>query len=835
MKLIFQIFILILVCCSASFAQLTTSGVLNPQQLVQDVLLGQGVSAFNVRFTGANNSSFKAIGSFNVGTANNLGFNSGVVITTGTINGANGPNGPNNLDGAGIDNFEPGDNYLTSLAGAETENAAILEFDFIPQADSIRFKYVFGTDEYMEYIPIGFADVFAFVLNGVTTNMPAHNIALIPGTTTPVTALNVNENVNSQFYIDNENPPGTTVEYDGFTKVLTARERVICGETYHIKIMIADALDGYVDAGVFLQAGSFSCPTPLGINTISNTTPQLGNSTIIYEECGVLSLLFTRPETSVTLADTLLLGIGGTAEISDFTGLNDTLIFPEGEDSVIIQITAVNDFEPDSIENVFIYYAYINSCNSRDTIGFNLSILKPPPIDLSISNDTVICSNQIVVLNAIPNGGVSPYLQHWTDPSGNVVSTSSTFTPPAQIKTYYYFITDACRNDTIFDSVHVDVNTSLYLSGTLDVLGSNNDSVIVEGCGDALLTFTENGEGAGSGIHAYTISITGTNGTNSISDLGIVIPDTMVFNNQTSITYNLSAIADGLSEDSLGNGTEILIITVDYSGNPCIPFDGKLVKKLYIKDPTPFAVDLGKDTNVCKGRSLKLKAVATGGGGTISFNWAHNGSTNSNVTVFPTTNTMYYVSATESCNNTSVSDSIFVSVLFDPPKVSIIPFDSICLRESYFFKTSVTNGVGNLTSSWIVNDPNLPVQQFNNPNSWAIYGVLNSQQYVYSVKDQCNFVDTDTLDLLGIDCELYVPNIVTTNYDNINEIFYIKNLHKNPNTKLKVFNRWGNLMYSSDNYSNDWKPYSLIGGVYYYAIETEKRGMYSGYFHVINN
>jgi gliding motility-associated-like protein len=835
LKKIVFIFFTFLLFSSEIFSQLTTNSTLTPTQLVQNVLLGQGVTAFNVSFTGANSSAFKAIGQFNVGSDNNLGFNAGVVITTGIVSGNSGPAGPNNSDAAGVDNYEPGDAYLSSIAGAETANAAILEFDFIPQADSIRFNYVFGTDEYMEYIPIGFADAFAFVLNGVTTNMPAHNIALIPGTSTPVTALNVNAFSNSQFYVDNETPVGGTIEYDGFTKVLTARERVICGETYHIKIMIADALDGFVDAGVFLQAGSFSCPTPLNINTISNTTPQLGNSTVLFEECGVLSLVFTRSEIDSLNVDTFFLGIGGTAEITDYVGLNDTLIFPPSVDSIIIQISAINDLETDSAETVFIYYTYVNPCNSLDTIGFNLTILKQPPLQSVVSNDTVICTNQVVVLSSQTSGGVAPYFQQWTDITGSAVSTSNNYTPPAEIKTYYYFVTDACQRDTIFDSVHVDVNSFLYLSGSLDVIGSTNDSVIVEGCGDALLTFTENGEGAGIGQHIYTISISGTNGTNSMSDIGNIIPDTLIFNNQTSITFNLSAISDGLQEDSIGNGTEVLIITIDYSGNPCIPLSGKLVKTLYIKDPAQFSVDLGKDTSVCKGRSLKLKAVASGGGGTISYFWNHNGSTSNNVTVFPTTNTIYYVTATESCNNTTMNDSIYVTVLFDPPQVSIIPFDSICLRESYFFKTSVSHGIGNISGNWINNDPNLPVMVNNSQSNWAIYGVLNSQHYVYTVKDQCNFVDTDTLELLGIDCELYAPNIVTTNYDDVNEVFFIKNLHKNPNTKLKVFNRWGNLMYSSDNYTNDWKPYSLISGVYFFAIETEKRGIYNGYFHVISN
>lgn len=226
--------------------------------MVQNVLLGTGVTATNITFTGAFNATYKAIGSFNVVGGNNLGINSGVVLTTGVVTGVNGPSGPNNASGSGIDNLEPGNAYLTSVAGVTTENAAILEFDFVSQSDSIKFKYVFGTDEYMEYVSGNYADVFAFVLSGVTVLMPAHNIALIPGTTTPVTAINVNANSNSQYYVDNENPAGPVCEYDGFTTVLTAREAVQCGQTYHIKLMVADAIDGIVDAGVFLEAGSFS-------------------------------------------------------------------------------------------------------------------------------------------------------------------------------------------------------------------------------------------------------------------------------------------------------------------------------------------------------------------------------------------------------------------------------------------------------------------------------------------------------------------------------------------------------------------------------------------------
>ena len=131
---------------SLAFGQLITNSTLSPQGLVQNVLLGSGVTVSNVMYNG----SPGAIGQF---TANNttLGITQGIVMTTGTVQAtSSGPQGPNNQSNAGMDNNAPGSPLLTNqvLGGTQTFNAAILEFDFIPYADTVRFKYVFGSDEY---------------------------------------------------------------------------------------------------------------------------------------------------------------------------------------------------------------------------------------------------------------------------------------------------------------------------------------------------------------------------------------------------------------------------------------------------------------------------------------------------------------------------------------------------------------------------------------------------------------------------------------------------------------------------------------------------------------
>ena len=116
----------------------------------------------------------------------------------------------------------------------------------------------FASEEYPEYVN-QFNDVFAFFISGPGITGPyssptgfpggSANIALLPGTTTPVTINNVNNGdndcfsggpsgpcVNCAFYVDNCN--GTTVEFDGFTTKLEAKIPVNPCQTYHLKLAI---------------------------------------------------------------------------------------------------------------------------------------------------------------------------------------------------------------------------------------------------------------------------------------------------------------------------------------------------------------------------------------------------------------------------------------------------------------------------------------------------------------------------------------------------------------------------------------------------------------------
>lgn len=243
-------------------AQLVVTPV-GPIANIGNFLTGAGVTITNVTYVGDTN----AIGYF---TASNttLNMNGGFLMTTGVATEAI---GPNSSTGIGIDNTYPGDADLTNLAQCNTYNAAVLEFDCVPSDDTLYFNFIFGSDEYMEYVSGGFNDVFAIFISG--PSMPFQNIAWLPSSTIPVSVVNCNANMNAAYYVDRTGDPD--VEYDGTTVNILAIIPVVPGNTYHLKLAIADALDGIVDGGAFFEAGSFRTIGPASVHPVVNEEKPL--------------------------------------------------------------------------------------------------------------------------------------------------------------------------------------------------------------------------------------------------------------------------------------------------------------------------------------------------------------------------------------------------------------------------------------------------------------------------------------------------------------------------------------------------------------------------------
>lgn len=230
-----------------------------PEWLVRNVLLDDNVSVSNVKFNGSTDViNCNSIGIFSTGsTPTNLGMEEGLVLATGGVSVCVGPN--DETEAAVADSCpDYFDETIHQLAGLDIFDVAVLEFDFVPMSDVVEFSYVFGSEEYPEYVGGGYNDVFGFFVDGINPDGGSYvsqNMALIPGTHLSVSIDNVNPNSYSEFYIDNAG--GETVQFDGFTVLLTVTFKVVPMTEYHIKMAICDAGDYFVDSGVFIKAHSF--------------------------------------------------------------------------------------------------------------------------------------------------------------------------------------------------------------------------------------------------------------------------------------------------------------------------------------------------------------------------------------------------------------------------------------------------------------------------------------------------------------------------------------------------------------------------------------------------
>lgn len=280
-------------------------------QWVKNNFSGQGMIVGNIKYSG-NAQAFSAFTS----TPNILQVEQGLIISTGNASGVAGANDTFNYTKAfGDTNVPEKDSDLSRIIKQKLYDISFIEFDFVPMANSIRFSYQFGSDEYPEYVGSAYNDIFAFFVSDESSN---RNIALLPGKNTPVSVNTINFKTEAQYYIDNNifsqvvvkrdagqpkkvvrryrtlpgrilfavkrfftytpSPQSNTIvriqadpnlmrtvnpdlyrnlQYDGITKRLEAQAYVQPYKKYHLKIVVADVSDNIYDSGVFIQDQSF--------------------------------------------------------------------------------------------------------------------------------------------------------------------------------------------------------------------------------------------------------------------------------------------------------------------------------------------------------------------------------------------------------------------------------------------------------------------------------------------------------------------------------------------------------------------------------------------------
>lgn len=234
---------------TAAWAQVTPQLFIDttytPEEMVMDFFANSNIMPSNVVYTG----SIHARGFFDAGTTN-LPINAGIVLSTGKV--VTLPTSSGGAFSSTAFNVSSYDPDLSALASGSLRDLSRLEFDLVPQSDTIRFFYIFGSEEYPEYVNASFNDIFGLFLSGGPEYPTTVNLALIPNTTIPISINTVNQNTNSAFFIPWYDLGGGFCDMDATTVLLEAKAAVTPGETYHAKIAIADRGDSSFDSAVFI-------------------------------------------------------------------------------------------------------------------------------------------------------------------------------------------------------------------------------------------------------------------------------------------------------------------------------------------------------------------------------------------------------------------------------------------------------------------------------------------------------------------------------------------------------------------------------------------------------
>ncbi len=247
-------------------------------ELVEDVLIGDTGGCTTIEninwVTGTNYNTVNGIAYFEK-NGSLFPFEDGIILSSGK---AIDSEGPSDLPMENGNNAWVADPQLTTymntvLGNNDTYyNATILEFDFTPATDSLKFNFIFASDEYGTF-QCSYSDAFAFFLTDLATGVE-ENLAIVPGTTDPISVVTIRNSLhnggcadaNPEYFFEyysangaNNGQPHITnpINFNGWTVPMTAKSEVVPGNTYHIKMVIQDRGDSSYNSAVFLEGGSF--------------------------------------------------------------------------------------------------------------------------------------------------------------------------------------------------------------------------------------------------------------------------------------------------------------------------------------------------------------------------------------------------------------------------------------------------------------------------------------------------------------------------------------------------------------------------------------------------
>ncbi len=600
-----------------------------------------------------------AYSTFSAGVNTDLGLGKGLILSSGRASDAgkinNATSTTTNIEALAGITYADAD--LDLLSSQKSRDACVVEFDVFASTDEINFEYIFGSEEYPEFVGAdpssGFNDIFAFFISGPgIVGDPGlngkKNMAIIPGTNDPVAINSVNTNINWQYYRDNFN--GKSVTYDGLTsdklgikKSLTARASVTPCKTYRLKMAVADRIDNAYDSGVF-------------VSEIKGVTPEISYFSpnkidYLIEKCsGVNDKIKIALYKPLPQATTFAVKVTGTATKDvDYTlGIPNAITFPAGVSELTFPILAIADNLTEGTETINITLSRDFGCGSVDLVTKSIRLTDQLEVKIEAGLDTII-----VCANGEPK---------------QIEASGATF--------YVWSPASIVNNPKIADPI-IKATTSQYIYvigqiGTCVAKDSAFINVFDPNVKIEALTDTEVCEGT-------PIILKAVNNTNN----GNITwgPTFVNFDDPTKQTVKI-------------NSTFSTLVYVTTEKGGCVAGDTIPITVSFIG--MPFFV--AEDTTVCEGFKVQLASQTFS---SSDFEWTPKEGLNnpniSNAIATPTKTTTYILTGTNANGTCTAKDTVVVTVKTNNVKILGSDTLKICKGDSIKL-TATASGVPNGTN-----------------------------------------------------------------------------------------------------------------------------------------
>ncbi len=752
------------------------------EELVQNVLFSSPCAVItNVStITGTDFNQPNGIGYFNAPTGSVFPFQDGVILATTSIQQATTPPGI-----AGVQTTAwLGDADLEAIIaeGGNTQptyNATILEFDFLAYTNEFTFDFLFASDEYGPF-QCRFSDAFAFILTDSEGN--SQNLAVIPGTTIPVSVVTIRDDAynatcdsqNEQYFdqYNPNNPYAAAIGFSGQTVPFTAIGQVVPGQQYHIKFVIADYNDALLNSAVFLGGGSFDVG---GIDLGEDLTVAGGNA-VCDMQAVTLSVDFDDPSQF------------------EFEWLYDST--PEEGDDTTLPVVIPNETEAtlEATQPGRYYVRATYESSSCSLEGSKLVEFYTPvaetvgaPVDLTACNASGFAtfdftSNTDLIIAGVAEGYnaadfVISYHESETDAQDNLNPIGPEYeNTVAELQPIYVrieYTPTGCVAILNFNLIIQDLTPDFDMGG---------DQNICEGTTDATISLVANNYDPESPDVTYAW----TYNDNALPDTG------------SSITITGEGVYEVTVNNSGCEATQSVFVTVT---------------------PLPIA-DVMEDVTSCDSYILPV----------LSDNNTYYTGTNATGdmlaagTEITTDQTIYIFTQTP---GTECSDeSSFMVTLVATPVISIT---SGCEGGVYTLEVSLDDNYteDNVLIEWtdasgaIISTDLRAVAEETGDYMVTVIPLDN---------EACSTVLTETVE--SIACQ--IPRGISPNGDGMNDEFDLSGFGV---ARISIFNRYGKEVFNQDTYNKEWHGQDsnnndLPTGTYFYSIQFENGESKTGWVYI---